>query len=222
MSPAYPIEIPNHVSMGLCKKLAEIQKKVWGWKDIDSLPPWKLFVTPKIGGILIIAYHKETPIAFGFFTRAIEKDTKRQYLYLDMLGVLPKYQNHKLGEKILRKAQTLAKMEGLSGIQWTYDPLEGANGNLYIRKLGAVVSEYYEDYYGSLSGKQHKGSATDRFWAELRSDALPSEFPNAEMTITQQRYQDYDKSIKCLPGIIAVEIPDHKSRQDKNFHPAYF
>lgn len=108
----------------------------------------------------------------------------------------------------MRKAQTFAKAEGLSSIQWTYDPLEGANGNLYIRKLGAVVSEYYEDYYGPLSGKRHKGSSTDRFWTELRSDALPSETPNAEMIITQQGYQDYDKSIKCLPGIIAVEIPD--------------
>lgn len=177
-------------------------------KAMDILPPWKLFVTPQIGGILVIAYDGDMPVAFGSLTRAIEKGLKTPYLYLDMLGVLPKYQGHKLGEEILKKTQAYAKKEELSNIKWTYDPLEGANGNLYIRKLGATVSQYYEDYYGRLSGK-HAGSATDRFWTELKNDASSSdEYANAEVVVTQQTYKDYDEVIKNLPNTIAVEIPN--------------
>jgi predicted GNAT superfamily acetyltransferase len=109
MNKKYRIEVNKNISMSLCRQLSQMQKVVWEMSDGDTLPPWKLFITPEIGGFIIVAYDNNKPIAHAIFTHAVSRDSIKAYLYLDMIGVLPEYQGQKIGEIILRRAQELAR-----------------------------------------------------------------------------------------------------------------
>ena len=207
MANAYRIEICSTPSMELCTVLSEQQKIVWGMSDRDRMPPWKLFITPKLGGLLIVAFDQETPVAHAIFTHAHERHTSPPYLYLDMMGVLPEHQNNHIGEHIILASKQIAQDHGYTSIQWTYDPLEGANANVYIRKLGATVSTFYPDYYGELTGTRQHGTKTDRFLAILKPDAQPKVHQCVDAAITQELYDQYEVLMTTHPKTVAIEIP---------------
>ena len=56
--------------------------------------------------------------------------------------------------------------QNVDKISWTFDPLESVNGNLYIGKLGGVITRHFMDYYGSVNSRMHSGLPTDRFKVE--------------------------------------------------------
>lgn len=207
MKKEYRIEIIDSPSMALCNTLSEQQKIVWEISDVERMPPWKIFITPRIGGLLIIAFDQESPVAHAVFTHAHETLSSKPYLYLDMIGILPEYQSHQIGEQIILKSKEFAGNNGYRSIQWTFDPLEGANANLYVRKLGATVSTFYPDYYGELTGKRQQGMPTDRFLAKLEPDARTATNKDPEVTITQQDYNQYESMIAQDPKTVAIEFP---------------
>ena len=51
-------------------------------------------------------------------------------------------------------------------ITWTYDPLEGPNAHLNLRKLRAISRTYWRDVYGSNLGALNAGLPTDRLVVE--------------------------------------------------------
>lgn len=201
------IKIVAEPTMALCSELSEMQKAVWEMSDLDTIPPWRLFIAPKVGSHLIVAFEGEKPVAHGVFTHAVEKGKAQPYLYLDLVGVLAAYRNQKLGERIIEKSRELARNNGYASIQWTYDPLESANANLYIRKLGAQAVAYYPDYYGELSGKRHQGSASDRFLAVMGLQAKPYQHTPAQLVIELDSYEKYDAVMKATPQSLAIEVP---------------
>lgn len=203
----FKMTILQDPSIELCQKLSQMQKKVWGLGDHDVLPPWKLYITPRIGGIIIAAFQNNEPIAQAVFTHAQDPNRTQPYLYLDLIGVLQEYQSQGLGEKILWHAMEITKQRNYSSIQWTYDPLEGANANLYIRKLGAKAAKYYPDYYGELTGEKHRGTATDRFFAVLNVEAKPVQQTDADVTIALDHYDAFESMLAQNPIIISIEIP---------------
>lgn len=207
MNEEYKIKIIESPSIEFCNKLSEQQKIVWGIADIEIIPPWKIFITPKIGGLLIAAFDHKNPVAHAIFTHAHENLKTKPYLYLDLIGVLPEYQNHKIAEKIILKALEFAKSNGYTSIQWTYDPLEGANANVYIRKLGAIVTKFLPGYYGELTGKRQRGLKTDRFLVKLETKIQPKEHKKIDITITQQEYNQYEALIMQNPNSVAIEFP---------------
>jgi predicted GNAT superfamily acetyltransferase len=56
-----------------------------------------------------------------------------------------------------------AKNNGFTYIAWTYDPLESAVANLYIKKIGAICEAYSENYYGGMQDTLNAGIPSDRF-----------------------------------------------------------
>lgn len=207
MKKAYRIKIIANPSLDLCDVLSKMQKAVWGMEDYERMPPWKIFITPKLGGLLIVAYDNKVPIAHALFTHAHQNLLHDPYLYMDMIGVLKEYQGFQFGEKIILKSKEILSNTTYTSIQWTYDPLEGANANLYIRKLGAVVTNYYPNYYGQLSGKRHQGTPTDRFWVKLSDDSEPKHYERFDLVIERKNYSMYESKISKNPPIIGIEIP---------------
>jgi predicted GNAT superfamily acetyltransferase len=51
-------------------------------------------------------------------------------------------------------------------MEWTFDPVEIKNSFLNIHKLGAVVRNYEENFYGVSSSRLQGGLQTDRLLAE--------------------------------------------------------
>lgn len=203
----YRIEIPNNVEMSLCEKLVKLQKDIWQLEDKDLLPSWKLFVTPKIGNILMVGFKSKKPVALAIFTMALDKASNEPYLYLDMIGVSPKDERRGLAFKMIKKAQIIARKRKLKSIRWTYDPLRANNANLYINKLGATVDKYYKDYYKNLSGINY-GVPIDRFWAVLPTKARGEIDVTPTTFISINDRHKLSAVINKKPHSIAIEIPD--------------
>jgi predicted GNAT superfamily acetyltransferase len=173
----------------LCDALASVMQRTWMFKKTDDvLPSWKFFVTPRYGGELwVFETEAGVPVGFVFATPAVPERVADGpvILYCDLVAVLPEYQNAHLGEQMLRALVASALERGFAGVHGTYDPLEGPNASLYVRKFGAVGIAYVRDYFGRLSGEKH-GGASDRLLIEISRlgvDRTPVALPAAVLRL---------------------------------------
>jgi len=124
------------------------------------------------------------------------------FLYLDMVGVMPKWRGASIGERLLHSCWTAAVDRGIPSIEWTYDPLEGANANLYIRKLGAIGVRFYPNYYGDLSGDRHAVGPTDRLWVTMASAPTLRVVAHPEYVLTAG-----ESVVAGMPDCVGLVIP---------------
>lgn len=146
-------------------ELIFIQKDVWGISDIDIFPVHTFrvvtdfmkpngvvlgyFIEDKICGYLLAFPTSNPKVAFG-----------------GMLGISRNYQKQGIGYKLNVALREYMLIHGVEKIIWTYDPLESVNANLYLAKLGGIVTQHLIDYYGDVKSKLHSGLPTDRFKVE--------------------------------------------------------
>ena len=81
-----------------------------------------------------------------------------------------------------------ASEQGLAYVTWTFDPLVRRNAYFNLVKLGAVVTEYHEDFYGVINDGLNRGERTDRVFVEWAVDGqgsapMGSAASDAEWTI---------------------------------------
>jgi predicted GNAT superfamily acetyltransferase len=151
-----------------CRRVAELEKIVWGYTDAeDIVPPPVLIVSIKRGGILLGAFDEAGAMkGFVYSIPALKDGRLTQWSH--MLGVTPDVRDRGLGAR-LKLAQRQAAIDmGLDLIEWTYDPLQAMNAHLNFAKLGVIVEEYEENIYGESSSPLHRGTPTDRFVAQWR------------------------------------------------------
>jgi predicted GNAT superfamily acetyltransferase len=145
------------------KALEKLQKEVWGWDDLDTMPLMNFIVTKEVGGILIGAFDQERPIGFVF--GFVGYDEGEIVFHSHMLAVLPEFREHGIGYrlKLAQRQQALAK--GFKCITWTFDPLQSPNAYLNFSKLGVIASKYKVNFYGEqTSSSLHRFIGTDRLW----------------------------------------------------------
>lgn len=134
------------------------------WASDDPVPLHQTMTVVKHGGMVIGAFIKERLVGFQYSFAGF--DGEKAYLCSHILGIHPDYQKGGIGEK-LKLAQRKAAIEkGYELISWTYDPLETVNGNLNIRKLGAICSTYIENCYHEMTDILNAGIPSDRFQVE--------------------------------------------------------
>jgi chorismate synthase len=147
-----------------------LQKAVWGLADVEVTSAIQLVATVHAGGLLHIA---ETaagePVGFAYAFPALRGGLP--HLHSDMLAVVPEYQKRGVGVALKWAQRDDALERGIGLITWTYDPMQGRNAHLNLRRLGATAPEFFEDFYGVTTSTLHHGMPTDRLlvhW-ELRS-----------------------------------------------------
>lgn len=149
-----------------CRKVAEIEKLVWGYTDAeDVVPPPVLIVSIKRGGTLLGAFDEAGEMKGFVYAIPALKDG-RQTQWSHMLGVTPDARDSGLGAALKLAQRERALQMGIELIEWTYDPLQALNAHFNFAKLGIVVEEYEENIYGDSSSPLHRGTPTDRFVAE--------------------------------------------------------
>jgi predicted GNAT superfamily acetyltransferase len=143
----------------------DLQRRVWGFDEIELLPV-RLFVTAlKVGGQALGAYDGNRMIGFCLAIPGIGARGKI-YLHSHMLGVLAEYRNAGVGRmlKLAQREDALAR--GIDLIEWTFDPLELKNAWFNLERLGAIVRRFVPNQYGSTTSPLHAGLPTDRCVAE--------------------------------------------------------
>jgi chorismate synthase len=138
-----------------------LQRAVWGLADLDITSPIQMVATQHAGGSVLIA---ETPegksVGFAYAFAALRGGAP--HLHSDMLAVLPEYQKRGIGVRLKWAQREEAVARGVSLVTWTFDPLQARNANLNLRRLGAIATEFVEDFYGITSSSLHHGLPTDR------------------------------------------------------------
>ncbi len=172
----------------------ELQHRIWGYADIDTVPEQLFIVAIESGGHVLAAFSGTAPVGFALSFAGIHHQT--HHLHSHMVGVLPEFQDRGVGRllKLAQREDAIAR--GIDLIQWTFDPLQLKNARFNLSRLGAIVRRYIPNCYGRTSSPLHAGLPTDRLVAEwwVRSahvqsalkSASPSSPPTARISIPAQ------------------------------------
>jgi predicted GNAT superfamily acetyltransferase len=145
------------------KALEKLQKEVWGWDDLDTMPLMNFIVTKEVGGVLIGAFDGETPVGFVFGFVGCHQG--QIVFHSHMLAVLPSFRDHGIGHKLKLAQREHALAKGFTCITWTFDPLQSTNAYLNFAKLGVIAKVYKINFYGEkTSSALHRYIGTDRLW----------------------------------------------------------
>lgn len=150
----------------------ELQRQVWGYSEIDTVPEQMFIVAKESGGQVLVAYAGDRPVGFALAYAGIHGT--HHHLHSHMVGVIPEYQNRGVGRvlKLAQRDDAIGRRIDL--IEWTFDPLQLKNAHFNLARLGAIVRRYIPNCYGRTSSKLHAGLPTDRLVAEwwVRSERV--------------------------------------------------
>lgn len=148
-----------------------LQMEVWRFPASEVVPALHLIALHHYGGVCIGGYEDDRMVGFVCGFTAIEQGFVFHHSH--MLAVLPAYRGERLGEKLKWAQRERVREQGLTLINWTFDPLQAPNANLNINRLGAIVRRYRVDFYGESGSPLHGGIPTDRFEAEWPLESQP-------------------------------------------------
>jgi len=164
----------------------QLQIATWGYDAADIVPRKIFRVAQHIGGQVIGALDPaqaknpaepgtEALVGFAMAWPGVKSAqngaSAKPYLHSHMLAVLPGYRNQGLGARLKWWQRNEALHRGISHMEWTFDPVEIKNAHLNLVKLGAVVTHYEVDFYGSSSSPLQGGLPTDRLVARWEMDS---------------------------------------------------
>ncbi len=100
--------------MGIC---VELQRRIWGYSDIDVVPEQMFIVAQKSGGQVLGAFHQGKAIGFTLAFAGVRRE--KPYLHSHNVGVVPEHQDQGVG-RLLKLAQRQdALTRGIDLIEWT-------------------------------------------------------------------------------------------------------
>lgn len=143
----------------------ELQRRVWGFIDVEVIPLHVLLTAQKNGGLTLGAFDTRLSgeasllaVAFGFSGL----DALGPKHHSHVVGVSPSARGRGIGALLKWYQRACVLDAGQRRITWTYDPLMAGNARFNLRKLGAVAHRYAEDIYGEIRDDLNRGLPTDR------------------------------------------------------------
>ena len=149
------------------RRVVDLEHAVWGYTDSADTVTVPVFIfTVKRGATLIGAFDADDRMV-GFAYAVVGIKDGRPMLWSHMTGVLPDYRGG-LGYRLKLEQRARALAQGYELIEWTFDPMQAMNAHLNFAKLGGVVGEYAENFYGESTSALHRGTPTDRLVVSWR------------------------------------------------------
>jgi predicted GNAT superfamily acetyltransferase len=148
-------------------ELVSMQKEIWGLVDLDVVPAHTFKAVSSFMGPngMVLGYFLDGRLV-GYALTFPTSNPKEALC--DMLGVSRNYQGQGIGYKLALALRSTLLQSEVDTLSWTFDPLESANANLYLGKLGGIVTSHFKDFYGVVTSQLHSGLPTDRFRVEWK------------------------------------------------------
>src|SRR5438270_1883804 len=175
----------------------KLQREAFGLPDVEISPRRHLIVSRMAGGWTLGAFIEGKLMGFVHHMAAAHGD--RIFGYSHMMAVAAEYQNRGVGAQLKWAQRARALAEGRDFIKWTFEPMRARNAHFNLNRLGATVSEYAVNFYGTDYGnpaEKRIGMDSDRLFAGWE---LPS--PRVEALSEGRQYQlgKPDEAIE-IPG----------------------
>lgn len=162
-----PVTLRHLTTIDEFRQVVGLEQAIWGYTDLGDLVTVPVFIfTVKRGATLIGAFDAEGRMV-GFAYAVVGMKDGRPMQWSHMTGVLPDYRGG-LGYQLKLEQRTRALAQGYELIEWTFDPMQAMNAHLNFAKLGGVVEEYAENFYGESTSALHRGTPTDRLVVSWR------------------------------------------------------
>lgn len=169
----------NSINIRECTTLDELaecvnlQREVFALPEVELSPVRHFIVTRNAGGFTLGAYDGGRLAGYVLSVPAFMRGERAFYSH--MTGVRREYQSLGVGRQLKWAQRERAMAEGVTRIKWTFEPVKARNGYFNLEKLGAVVSEYERNFYGTdyaVDARGEKiGLQSDRLFAEWHLDS---------------------------------------------------
>ena len=181
----------------------ELQRRTWGRTFSDVVPVSMLQVTAKMGGVVLGAFDPDGElIGFVYGVTGFRHGAAAHWSH--MLAVRPEARNAGVGQRLKRCQKETLLTAGVGMMYWTFDPLVSRNAHLNLNRLGARVTEYVPEMYGTSDSDLHD-LGTDRFVVEWR---LEEETGDASSGAASDRSKRASRAFEPLPqNAVEVSIP---------------
>jgi predicted GNAT superfamily acetyltransferase len=146
-----------------------LQRDAFGLPDLEISPRRHLIVSRKAGGWTLGAFTGGRMVGFVHQMVAL-RGVSEIIGYSHMMAVSPEHQSRGIGARLKWAQRDRALSQGLSFIQWTWNPMQARNAHFNLNRLGAVVRRYAANLYGTdynepVGGAKEKNIDSDRLFA---------------------------------------------------------
>src|SRR6187401_2977205 len=149
------------------RQVVDLEKTIWGYTDQGDLVTVPVFIFTVHRGASLLGAFDAAGVMVGFAYGVIGMKNGRPMLWSHMAGVLPEHRGG-LGHRLKLAQRERALAQGFDLIEWTFDPMQAMNAHFNFAKLGGVVEEYAENFYGESTSALHRGTPTDRLIVSWR------------------------------------------------------
>lgn len=129
-------------------RCVSLQREVFGLPDIEISPRRHLIVSRQAGGWTLGAFHGAELVGFVHHLAAV-RGGNEIFGYSHMMAVARDFQNKGVGARLKWAQRARALSEGRQYIKWTWDPMQARNAHFNINRLGVVVENYADNFYGT-------------------------------------------------------------------------
>lgn len=167
------IEIRECTTLDELAACVDLQREVFALPEIEISPVRHFVVTRNAGGFALGAFAGGELVGFVLSVPAFMRGEKAFYSH--MTAVRAGFQSAGIGARLKWAQRTRALADGVKLIKWTFEPVKARNAYFNLEKLGAIVTQYEENFYGvDYSADEKIGMASDRLFAEwhLESDKV--------------------------------------------------
>lgn len=164
------LEIRECSTLDEMAECVQLQRDVFALPEAELSPVRHLIVTKNAGGFSLGAYDGDRLAGFVLSVPAVMRGERAFYSH--MTGVRQEYQSLGIGAQLKWAQRERSLADGVKFIKWTFEPIKARNAYFNLEKLGAVVSEFQQNFYGMdyatapETAGQKFGLASDRLFAE--------------------------------------------------------
>lgn len=161
------VEVRALTDLAELKQLETIFAEIW---RRDGPPPISADLMRALShsGNYVVGAFIAGSLGAGLVGFLAKRGDRSLYLHSHILGVLPKHQFQGAGFALKQHQRAWALAQGLTEVQWTFDPLVRRNAYFNVGKLGADVVAYHVDFYGVMGDSINGNGASDRALAIWR------------------------------------------------------
>lgn len=193
------IEIRECTTLDQLAECVNLQRHVFDLPEVELSPVRHFVVTRNAGGFTLGAYDGDRLAGYVLSVPAFLRGEKAFYSH--MTGVRNEYQSTGIGRRLKWAQRERALELGVKFVKWTFEPVKARNGYFNLEKLGAIVTEYERNFYGTdyavspESGRQI-GLQSDRLFAEWHLDSEKVRTLAAGDTWTETRTPEAEVEVR--------------------------